>query len=146
MITADKIALASFFISLGSLAFTIINNSKVKKLENDKFDYLKKSEKENTLQFFKKEIREYRITLNDIFKSKKVISYHEKDIYSMNSDLNIHKIKDCLSNNIYKDFQDLEILIDESLNAVIYQKNFDKIPLSIQNMQYFLKKLDNIAL
>lgn len=146
MTDTDKIALGALFLSIISTAVTIYNNRKVNTLERDKINYEKIVDKENTLQTLKKSIKEYRIVLHSILKNNQQISYIEKDIYSIDSDFSLEKIKTCLGINIYNKYLDLEVEIDEALSSVIYRQDFNKIPPAIKSLGYFIDKLNNIVI
>lgn len=146
MSDTDKIALGALIVSFISALVTMYNNSRVNTLEKDKINYEKKTDKANTLQMLKKNIKEYRIVLNTILKNEQRIIPVEKDIYSMDSDFSLETIKTCLGTDIYNKYLDLGIEIDEALSPVIYHQDFNKIPSAIRSLGYFIDKLNDIVI
>ncbi len=146
MTTSHFIELGAIVISVISLIYTLKTRKKLNELEEEKIEFTRKIEKENTLQTLKKEIQEYRITLNNIYKDNKIINHVEKDIYTFNSILLDSKLKNLITEKLYSEFMSLNVDIDETIDIIIYKKDYTRVSYCIRKITRFLSNLDEIKI
>ena len=146
MTISHSIELGAIVISVISLIYTLKTRKKLNDLEEEKIEFTRKIEKENTLQTLKKEIQEYRITLNNIYKDNKIINHVEKDIYTFNSILLDSKLKNLITEKLYSEFMSLNVDIDETIDIIIYKKDYTRVSYCIRKITRFLTNLDEIKI
>lgn len=146
MTTSHFIELGAIVISVISLIYTLKTRKKLNELEEEKIEFTRKIEKENTLQTLKQEIQEYRITLNNIYKDNKIINHVEKDIYTFNSILLDSKLKNLITEKLYSEFMSLNVDIDETIDIIIYKKDYTRVSYCIRKITRFLSNLDEIKI
>ncbi len=146
MTISHFIELGAIVISVISLIYTLKTRKKLNELEEEKIEFTRKIEKENTLQTLKKEIQEYRITLNNIYKDNKIINHVEKDIYTFNSILLDSKLKNLITEKLYSEFMSLNVDIDETIDIIIYKKDYTRVSYCIRKITRFLSNLDEIKI
>lgn len=146
MTISHFIELGAIVISVISLIYTLKTRKKLNDLEEEKIEFTRKIEKENTLQTLKKEIQEYRITLNNIYKDNKIINHVEKDIYTFNSILLDSKLKNLITEKLYSEFMSLNVDIDETIDIIIYKKDYTRVSYCIRKITRFLTNLDEIKI
>ena len=145
----DIIALIALGVSIvGSIIngiYTLDTRKKQEALEKEKIRTDENNRKEQSLITLKTEIQDYRKTLSNILLNQNEININQKDIYSFNTVLRIQNLKDCLGDNEYRKYLNLETEIDRVLNEIIFQKNYSGISNIIHNIKYFLENINEIS-
>jgi len=145
----EIIAITISLISLGiAVINTLYTRNRIKNMSEfhkQNFDYSKSKDADEFVLNFKDDLNELRISMLELYTTKSEIKIEEKGLmlYVLESKYNKSLIIKYFNKDIYKKFMDFKILTDESLDKVIYKKNFTSISSSIRNIKYFLDSVNN---
>ena len=145
----EIIAITISFMSLGiALINTLYTRNRIKKMSEfhkQNFNYSKSKDTDEFILSFKDDLNELRISMLELYTTKNEIRIEEKGLmlYVLESKYNKSLVVKYLNDDIYKKFMDFKILTDESLDKVIYKKDFTSISSSIRNIKYFLDSVNN---
>lgn len=145
----EIIAITISLISLGiAIINTLYTRDRIKKMSEfhkQNFNYSQSKDTDEFILNFKDDLNELRISMLELYTTKSEIRIEEKGLmlYILESKYNKSLVVKYLNDDIYKKFMDFKILTDESLDKVIYKKDFTAISSSIRNIKYFLDSVNN---
>ena len=145
----EIIAITISLISLGiAVINTLYTRNRIKNMSEfhkQNFDYSKSKDTDEFVLNFKDDLNELRISMLELYTTKSEIKIEEKGLmlYVLESKYNKSLIIKYFNEDIYKKFMDFKILTDESLDKVIYKKDFTSISSSIRNIKFFLDSVNN---
>jgi hypothetical protein len=93
---------------------------------------------------FKDDINELRLSMVELYTTKSEIKLENKGhlLFIIESKYNKAIVVKYLNIDIYNKLMDLKIFTDESLDLVIYKKDFNSISSSIIKIKYFLDSVN----
>lgn len=138
-------AIVSLVFSSLSLVGTILTYTYTKNFNESQKIITEKNNLNNFINKFKEELNQFRLGLTEIISIKKVILVHEKDnyLYLIESKYSISELKKSLGKDFYNDFLSLKLIIDGSLDDIIYQSNYEKAKISLENIRFLYEKINS---
>lgn len=138
-------AIVSLIFSSLSLVGTILTYTYTKNFNENQKIITEKNNLNNFIYKFKEELNQFRLGLTEIISIKKVILVHEKDnyLYLIESKYSISELKKSLGKDFYNDFLSLKLIIDDSLDDIIYQSNYEKAKISLENIRFLYEKINS---
>ncbi len=137
------ISILAFLISTGNFFYNRYRTKKLIEYQSRDFKYKEKKDKEDFILAFKDDLNTLRIDLIEINSSKITIDYKDKDqyLYVIEDKYSKEVLTKYLSETLYNKFLDLKIDIDETIDKVIYQKNYNTIFTSSKKMKFFFQSI-----
>jgi hypothetical protein len=144
----EKIAIIvsgiSIIIAIINILYTRYRINKLSEFHNQNFDYTQNKDNDDFMLNFKDDINELRLSMVELYTTKSEIKLENKGhlLFIIESKYNKALIVKYLNIDIYNEFMDLKIFTDESLDLVIYKKDFNSISSSIIKIKYFLDSVN----
>jgi hypothetical protein len=144
----EKIAIIvsgiSIIIAIINILYTRYRINKLSEFHNQNFDYTQNKDNDDFMLNFKDDINELRLSMVELYTTKSEIKLLNKGdlLYVLESKYNKALIVKYLNIDIYNKLMDLKIFTDESLDLVIYKKDFNSISSSIIKIKYFLDSVN----
>jgi hypothetical protein len=144
----EKIAIIvsgiSVIIAIINILYTRYRINKLSEFHNQNFDYTQNKDNDDFMLNFKNDMHELRLSMLELYTTKNEIKLVNKGtlLYFLESKYNKALIVKHLNIDIYNEFMALKIFTDESLDLVIYKKDFNSISSSIRKIKYFLDSVN----
>lgn len=140
------LAILAFIISIINVIYTIKRTNFLEKAHNENFEYTKNKDKDDFILNFKDDFQDLRQSITDLIQDpvnldKLNPSHKENILYVIESKYDKNIILKYFNKNIYDDFIELKIFIDETVQMIIYQKDLTNVFHMTQRIKYFLDKV-----
>jgi hypothetical protein len=144
----EKIAIIvsgiSIIIAIINTLYTRYRINKLSEFHNQNFDYTQNKDNDDFMLHFKNDMHELSLSMLELYTTKNEINLLNKGdlLYVLESKYNKALVVKYLNIDIYNEFMALKIFTDESLDLVIYKKDFNSISSSIRKIKYFLDSVN----
>ncbi len=137
------ISVIALFVSVGNFFYNRYRTIRLIEYQNRDFEYKEKKDKEDFILTFKDDLHSLRLDLIELNSTKTAIGYEDKDqyLYLIEEKYSKEILLKYLEKSKYDDFLDLKVNIDETLNKIMYKKDYSLVSSSSKKMKFFFQSI-----
>lgn len=137
------ISIVAIIISIGNSCIASKKYAKYNEYQEKNLNYNADKDRDNFKIQIKEELNNLRMDLNEIKNNEIEILHEQKDDYTfiLNNKYDCTMFEKHTNKNIYNDFLNLNVKVDEALDYVVYQKDYTKIRLATFEIRQFYTRL-----